>query len=78
MNWLEKNLNKDVRDTMAVSIITALGLFLALQYNQTINEIFTRFLPADATIWIKIGYIIILTFVIVFAIIGVKKLLDGK
>jgi TRAP-type C4-dicarboxylate transport system permease small subunit len=71
-------MDKNVRKVMAASIVTALGLFLALQYNETINEIFTKVLPETASIWIKIIYIVILTFLIVFLIIGVQKMLDGK
>ena len=79
MNFIEKNLPKSIRENMRTLIATALGLFLALQYNEAIKAIFETLLPLDSSsIWARIVYVIILTFVIVGAIYLVEKGLDGK
>ena len=77
-NFIERKLAKPVRERMAALIMTALGLFLALQYNEIINQIITTFIPAGEGLIGKVIYILILTFLIVYATISVEKLLDGK
>ena len=78
-NMLEKNLPKTLRDRVSALISTALALFLALQYNETIKEIFEIFFPLDSGTFVgRILYIIILTIIIVYATVGVEKLLDGR
>ena len=79
MNLIEKNLPKKMRDKMSTLIVTALGLFLALQYNDTISKIFEKIYPLDSqTILGQVIYILLLTVIIVYGIIMVEKALDGK
>jgi hypothetical protein len=79
MNWLEKNLPDKIREKLASLIVTALGLFLALQYNEAIKKIFAIIYPLDGeTIFARILYVLVLTFIIVVAIYFVEKALDGK
>jgi hypothetical protein len=62
-----------VRDRMSMLIVTALALFLALQYNSVISEIFETYFPVgEGLIW-KVGYIILLTFVIVYLIVLIER-----
>jgi hypothetical protein len=78
-NLIEKRLPKAIRDKMTTMIITALGLFLALQYNETIKEIFETFFPLNSdTLSGRLMYIVILTILIVFFTVLVEQGLDGK
>lgn len=78
-NWLEKQLPKPIRDNTRTLLATALGLFLALQYNEFIKNIFETFFPLDTNNLIgRFVYITVLTIVIVYAIVFVEKALDGK
>ena len=79
MNWLEKKLPKKVRDRFRVSIVTALGFFLALQYNETIIAIIEKFFPIDQNgVLARVIFVIIMTIVVVYVTILVEKGLDGK
>ena len=79
MNWIEKQLPKAIRNKMSTLIVTALGLFLALQYNETIKDIFDTYFPLDGNTLIgRIIYILILTVIIVYTTVFVEKALDGK
>lgn len=78
-NWLEKRLPRRIRNKMSNLIVTAFGLFLALQYNETIKDIFQTFFPLNAdNLFGRIIYIILLTFIIVYASTVVERALDGK
>jgi hypothetical protein len=78
MNWLEKKLPKVIRNRMSALIVTALGLFLALQYNEVVREIINSFIPVGEGLTGKVIYILILTIVIIYATVAVEKALDGK
>jgi len=79
MNFIEKHLPKPIRENMRTLLATALGLFLALQYNEFIKKIFETYFPLDTgNIVGRTIYIIVLTFVIVYAIVLLEKALDGK
>jgi hypothetical protein len=65
-----------VREQMGALIVTALGLFLALQYNEVIAEIFETIFPGGENLIWRVVYIIVLTFVIVFAVVGVRRVFN--
>lgn len=78
-NWIEKNLPANVREKLATLIVTALALFLSLQYNEAMVAIFNKIYPLNGeTIIARIIYIAVLTLIVVGAIIFVEKSLDGK
>lgn len=78
-NIIEKNLPRPIREKMATMVVTALGLFLALQYNETIKSIFETYFPLNGdTLLGRIIYILILTVIIVYTTVLVEKGLDGK
>lgn len=77
-NWLEKRLPKKIREKMSTLIVTALGLFLALQYNETIQAIINQIFPTGEGILARIIYVIIITVIIVYGIVFIEKALDGK
>lgn len=78
MNPIEKMLPSAVREKMATLIVTALGLFLALQYNEVITEFINSVFPAGDGMTNKIIYIVALTVGIIVASVIVEKGLDGK
>ena len=61
-----------VKERMNLLIITALGLFLALQYNVVVSELLAPIFPADAIFW-KIIYLVFLTILIVIIIVIVER-----
>lgn len=78
-NWIEKKLPEKVRKKLATLIVTALALFLSLQYNETMVAIFDKIYPLDSgTIFARLVYIAVLTILVVAAIIFIEKSLDGK
>lgn len=78
-NWLERNVPRQYQKKVSTAIITALGLFLALQYNETIKEIFDKIYPVSGEgLGVRILYVLVLTVVIVLLIVQVEKALDGK
>ena len=79
LNWFEKHISSGVRLKMSTMIITALGLFLALQYNETIKAIFEAIFPLQGTgLVVKIIYIFVLTIVVVVLSALIERGLDGK
>lgn len=78
MNPIERMLPDAIRERMLTLIVTALGVFLALQYNTAITAIITEWFPAGAGALNQIIYVVIITVVIVFASVMVEKALDGK
>jgi uncharacterized membrane protein required for colicin V production len=79
LNWLEKKLPKKVRDRFRTSIVTALGFFLALQYNETIVAVLAKLFPIEENgIWARIIYVLAITIVIVYVTVWIEKALDGK
>lgn len=78
-NWIEKHMPKKLREKMTTLIVTALGLFLALQYNETIKAILETYFPLNSNNLVgRIIYVFVLTCVIVYASYLVEKSLDGK
>lgn len=78
-NFLEKHLPRPIRERMVTLTVTALGLFLALQYNETIKAIFETYFPLDSNTLIgRLIYILVLTIVIVYSTVLIEKALDGK
>lgn len=78
MNPIEKKLPKPVRDNMRTLIAAGLGLFLGLQYNDYIKAVLEKLLPASDSLIMRGIILFVLTILIVYASIGVQKLLDGK
>lgn len=71
-----KHLGAPFKKTMATLLVTALGLFLALQYNETIKSIFESIFPLQGTgIGARVIYTVIITVVVVLAITWIQKLL---
>jgi len=67
-----------VREKMGLLIVTALGLFLALQYNLVIGEIFETYLPSGEALWAKVLYVIVLTFIIVILVIFIERVFTKR
>lgn len=67
-----------VREKMGLLIVTALALFLALQYNLVIGEMFETYLPSGESLIWKVVYIIVLTFVIVFLVVWIERVFGKK
>lgn len=78
MNVIEKNLAKPIRENMRTLIAGALGLFLALRYNDFIGKMIVRYIPETSSALVETLILFALTVIIVFAIILVEKGLDGK
>ena len=79
LNWFEKHVASAVRKKVTSLVITALGLFLALQYNETIKVIFEAVFPLQGSgILVRIIYVLVLTVVIVFLSVAIEKAMDGK
>lgn len=79
MNYFEKHIPRPIRERMVTLVVTALGLFLALQYNATITDIFEKYFPLTTdNLPGRILYILALTVIIVYASVFVEKALDGK
>jgi uncharacterized membrane protein required for colicin V production len=66
-------LTDPVRERMKLLIITALGLFLAIQYSVLVTELFETYFPAGDTPIGKVGFLIILTFIIVYLIVFIER-----
>lgn len=77
-NILEKNLPAPVRAQMITAISAGLGLFLGLQYNDFLNNLIGRLFPDSDSLFIRFVIIIVLTFLVVYGLAGIKKALDGK
>ena len=77
-NIIEKRLPAKVRDNMRTTIAAALGLFLGLQYNEYINNLFKQILPNTDDLIVKAVILVALTFVVVYFTLWLQKALDGK
>jgi hypothetical protein len=66
-------LTKPVKSQMATLIVAALGFLLALQYNEYFKNILDSFLPPTEGLGTKAIVLIILTIVIVYGSVYIKK-----
>jgi hypothetical protein len=77
-NFIEKSLPSKVRKQLEVLTLGALGLFLALQYNTVVADIFEKLFPLGEGIATKLVYLLLLTIVVVYVSVWIQKGLDGR
>lgn len=77
-NFIEKHMPSKVRLSMKTLIAGALGLFLALQYNDYITKIIKSIVPEGSSLLLEGAILIGITVAIVYLSIWVEKQLDGK
>lgn len=76
---LRDTLTAPVKERMKLLIITALGLFLAIQYSEIVSELFDTYFPAGGSFIGQIMILVILTFIVVYLIIFVERVFgNGK
>jgi len=78
VNAIEKALPPPIRLRFKTLIATALGLFLALRYNDFIRSVLQRWLPQVNGLLLEFVFLVVLTILVVYLITWIEKLLDGK
>lgn len=77
-NFIEKHMHPKVRLSMRTLVAGALGLFLALRYNDYITKLISRFIPEGSSLFLEGILLILITIGIVYLSVWVEKQLDGK
>jgi len=64
---------EEVREKTGLMVVTALGLFLALQYSVVVSDIFEAYLPMGDSLIIQLVYLLLITIIVVYAVIFVER-----
>jgi len=73
-----RNEVKEIKKQMLTLLIGGLGLVAALAWNDAVRSLFTKLFPQNEALAYKFGYAILVTAIVVFLSIRLRRLLEEK
>lgn len=77
-NNLERFLPPKIRLRLKNVVANAIGLFLALRYNDYLRKVIAAFIPDGNNLLLEGLFLIVLTLTVVFLVQWFEKVLDSK